>query len=257
MRIFLCVVIIYMVLLSNPIAASANDSKEYLINDFVEANQLYFETSFKEAVALYEKILDTGYESASLYYNLGNSYFKIGSLGKAILNYERSKRLNPGDGDLRSNLDFAYSLVKEPSMERTRLWLVRKIDNLLAAFSVDSLALLSSGIYLIIMILLIVSIFTKELKVKIFRFAGLFLVILIAVVTIFSFNLYRLNHIRSAIIITASSDARFEPLEDTSIHFRLYEGLRVSVLKVRGNWTQVRREDGKIGWIDNESYEII
>jgi len=257
LRIFLCVVIIYMVLLTNPIAASAYDSKEDLTNDFVEANQLYSETSFKEATALYEKILDTGYESAPLYYNLGNSYFKIGSLGKSILNYERSKRLNPGDGDLISNLDFAYSLVKEPSMERTRLWVVRKIDNLLAAFSIDSLTLLSSGIYLLIMILLIVSIFTKQLKAKIFRFAGLFLVIFIAVVTIFSFNLYRLNHIRSAIIITASSDARFEPLEDTAIHFRLYEGLRVSVLKVRGNWTQVRREDGKIGWIDNESYEII
>ena len=246
-----------MALLSNPIAASAYDSKEDLINDFTNANQLYFKTSFKEAIALYEKILETGYESAQLYYNLGNSYFKIGSLGKAILNYERAKRLDPGDGDLRSNLDFAYSLVKEPSMERTRLWLVRKIDSLLAAFSVDSLALLSSGIYLIIMILLIISIFTKELKVKILRFIGLFLVILIAVVTIFSFNLYRLNHIRSAIIITTSSDARFEPLEDTAIHFRLYEGLRVSVLKVRGDWTQVRREDGKIGWIDNESYEII
>ena len=121
MRIFLCVVIIYMVLLTNPIAASAYDSKEDLTNVFVEANQLYSETSFKEAVTLYEKILDTGYESAPLYYNLGNNYFKIGSLGKAILSYERSKRLNPGDGDLISNLDFAYSLVKEPNMERTRL----------------------------------------------------------------------------------------------------------------------------------------
>ncbi len=73
------------------------------------ANQLCQEGKFDDAAKAYEDILAQGLENASLYYNLGYSYYKLGEIGKAALNFERSKRLNPSDDDVNFNLEQIYA----------------------------------------------------------------------------------------------------------------------------------------------------
>ena len=72
-----------------------------------EADKAYQENQFEQAIKLYEEILATDGESADIYYNLGNSYYKNKDIAKAVLNYERALLLNPGDADIRFNLDMA------------------------------------------------------------------------------------------------------------------------------------------------------
>ena len=56
---------------------------------FKTANQFYKEGKYLEAIKAYEEIVDDGgLESGAIYYNLGNSYFRLRNLGKTILNYE-------------------------------------------------------------------------------------------------------------------------------------------------------------------------
>ena len=43
-----------------------------------EADEAYQKEKFSEAASLYEEILQTQGESADIYYNLGNAYFKDG-----------------------------------------------------------------------------------------------------------------------------------------------------------------------------------
>ena len=74
-----------------------------------EADEAYQKEKFSEAASLYEEILQTQGESADIYYNLGNAYFKLKNTAKAVLNYERALLLNPGDADIRFNLDMARS----------------------------------------------------------------------------------------------------------------------------------------------------
>jgi SH3-like domain-containing protein len=88
--------------------------------------------------------------------------------------------------------------------------------------------------------------------------SAIFLGILFLItVTILSVNIYRLEHIKTAIIITREENARFEPLEDAVVHFKLYAGSKVFLIRTKGNWSQVKREDGKIGWVESSSYGII
>lgn len=54
-----------------------------------EADEAYQKNQFSEAAAMYEQILQTQGESADIYYNLGNAYFKMKNTPKAVLNYER------------------------------------------------------------------------------------------------------------------------------------------------------------------------
>ena len=72
-----------------------------------EANAQYERGEFSGAAQQYEALIDSGYEDAVLYYNLGNAYFKNGDLGRAVLNYLRAEELSPRDADIRANLEFA------------------------------------------------------------------------------------------------------------------------------------------------------
>ncbi|MGH9388155.1 MAG: tetratricopeptide repeat protein, partial [Vicinamibacteria bacterium] len=78
---------------------------------FRQAEALYQEEHYAEAIENYESIRASGVEDGVLYYNLGNAYFKSGRLGLAIVSYERASNLMPGDEDIRANLAFAGGLV--------------------------------------------------------------------------------------------------------------------------------------------------
>ena len=51
-----------------------------------------------------KSIISNNIESSELYFNLGNAYYKTNSIGLAILNYERAKKLAPDDEDISANL---------------------------------------------------------------------------------------------------------------------------------------------------------
>jgi len=74
---------------------------------FFEANQAYKTERYPEALAGYGKLLDAGYRSGHMYYNLGNAHLRQGELGRAILAYERARILMPRDADLLFNLRYA------------------------------------------------------------------------------------------------------------------------------------------------------
>ena len=90
-----------------------------------EGNQRYHEGDFDGALASYVQILDSGLESGELYYNIGNTYFKLSNLGPAILYYERARRLMPGDDDLLANLELARSLTIDDVTPLPGFWLFR------------------------------------------------------------------------------------------------------------------------------------
>ncbi|MEW5960301.1 MAG: tetratricopeptide repeat protein, partial [Chloroflexota bacterium] len=71
------------------------------------ANQNYEAGNYAEAAAGYEAIIAFGIQNSDVYYNLGNVYFKLGDVGRAILNYRRAYRLDPRDPDITANLAIA------------------------------------------------------------------------------------------------------------------------------------------------------
>jgi len=71
----------------------------------------------EEAQVLYERALDRfltvlqegGVRNARLLYNIGNTYFLLGDLGRAMLYLRRAELLDPTDRNLRHNLGFVRS----------------------------------------------------------------------------------------------------------------------------------------------------
>ncbi len=67
---------------------------------------------YREAAAGFRALRDAGVASAALDYNLGNTYFRLGNLGQAILHYRRAETLAPGDGRIAANLRYARGRVE-------------------------------------------------------------------------------------------------------------------------------------------------
>ena len=72
-----------------------------------DAASLYRAGQFEQAAQAYEQLASSAPDSAYYAYNLGNAYFKLNRIGKAVLFYRRAFALQPRDQDIRANLSFA------------------------------------------------------------------------------------------------------------------------------------------------------
>ena len=79
-----------------------------------EGDSAYIKDDYATAIQIYESLLKNG-ESADVYYNLGNSYYKAGEIAKAVLNYERALLMKPGNSDIRANLEVARAKTIDKS----------------------------------------------------------------------------------------------------------------------------------------------
>ena len=79
---------------------------------FEKANKQYKEGLYKEAIATYDSIEKQGYISSELYFNLGNSYYKLNRVAPTIYNYEKALLLDPLNEDAKNNNYFLSYLRK-------------------------------------------------------------------------------------------------------------------------------------------------
>jgi hypothetical protein len=222
---------------------------------FKEAGTLYEKGEYAAAIALYEQILDRGFESGNLYFNIGNCYFKQDDLGRALLYYARSRRLMPRDGDLLANYTYARSLVKKPDMQHAEFWLIRVLRFFTHSFTVDELTLCASIIFALLLIAsgcLLLGHCSKRLYY-------IFVTVFVLIVCVVSFGIVdgARSIGRDAIIVAKETDARFGPFERATVHFTVYEGMRVAVQERKGIWYKIERPDGNSGWVPREALEII
>ncbi len=232
----------------------SSHSEKYM---FYNANNFYKQAKYDEAVKEYEQILERGFESGNLYYNLANSYLKEGALGKAVLNYERAKKLIPRDKDLESNYEYAKSLISNGIAKPKRLFLRKLVDEFYAQFTLNETTVLLALIYALILLILTVRIFLKADKLR--KCSLIAIVILVVFFTASSFALYKKISIlgKEAIVVVKDAEAKFEPFDRATTHFTIYEGTKIYILAVKDDWSKIKRSDKKVGWIKKTSLGVI
>ncbi len=224
---------------------------------FYQGNIYYSKEKFEQAIIDYEKALESGFESGPLYYNLGNAYFKQGSLGKAILNYLRGRRLMPRDVDLNANLNYARSLIKGGATPSRTKWFRRIFFNLADSFSLNEITLITVALYFIGSIMIILLIVTKNSKKTLGYIAGLILALLLVSTSLFCAQFCKTIIQKQAVVIARSSNAKFEPFGSATTFFTLNEGEVVSEITSRNGWIKIKRIDGKQGWIKTSAIELL
>lgn len=243
---------LYILFLGIPLLAQTESLVE-------QGNHYYQKQQYDNAIQSYSKVLAGGYESAGLYYNLGNAYFRKGNLGLAILNYERALKLSPGDEDIQHNLALANSRTIDRINTLPDFFIFQWWESFLALFTFTGWVYITYIFYILLLGVIVFYFFTRRPDhQRAAFFTGIAVLFLLAFsISISTIKYNREFNIKNGIVVQQSATAKLSPDSDSKDAFVIHEGLKVKVEDRVDEYYRIRLKDGKIGWLPQSDLSII
>jgi len=245
--------IIVLLILPSFLRGNDNDSL------FNHANALFQEGKYEEAQDVYLEILNSGYYSAEIYFNLGNAFFRSNKYGKARLYYEKALLVSPRDPAIKANLAFTIALLPD-KFESVPVFFLRKwIIDLRKSLHPDNWSVLALSLFIVAFILLVIFLFSGRIVLKKIGFyagAILFILSLISLAFAFASSKYIKNS-GTAILTAPSVIVRSAPRDTGKELFIIHEGAKVWLENSIGEWQEIKLSDGRIGWLPSSVIEKI
>lgn len=223
-----------------------------LPNDLlVKGEKAYEKREYKKAIEAYENLIKQGYTSYKLYYNLGNAYYRNHQLGKAIFNYERAKKLNHDDEDVKNNLALAYTKTIDKIEVKENFFIAAVKTNVLSSLSTTAWAWLSIVACLLFFVFLYLVIAGRNVVTKrLSFFASLVFLIGFFIVYFLGNSAKNAKEQNNFAIITAPETKVYtEPTPTATSKFGLHEGTRVRIVELNADWILIKLENGNEGWL--------
>ena len=226
---------------------------------FDQGNSSYNQGNYNEAIEKYTSIINNGYESSELYYNLGNAYYKINDIANSIFYFEKSLLLDPNNNETKNNLSFSQNMT----IDRIETIPVNQLSKFISSFTnlfdYNTWLLISIIFEFLSFIVFSVYVFNKNTNTKklYFSIGSIFLIcfIIFLIVGINSKSVYEKNN--PAILFDNRISFKSEPNERSDEIFILNEGTKVNVLEKLNEWSRVELLNGSKGWILSSSFQFI
>jgi len=232
---------------------SAGITSAEALSKFNAAGEEYKAGQYGPAIDLYNEILSGGYESGALYYNLGNSYFRQGEIGRAILNYERARRLMPRDSDLNFNMHYARTRTGRVDQSGQNFF-HQAIQAHIYFYTMDEMVIISVALIAAMGVVVLMALYWRWPK----SISRSVMIGFLCVLVVFSLGIiFKAEYERDLAVAIHSTESYFEPREDSTVHFKINEGMYAEILKSSGSWIKIKRMDGKIGWVAADALEDI
>lgn len=230
-------------------------SQNEIQNLFFEANKLYQNGEYEKASEIYEKIIASNFINGYIFFNLGNSYFRMGKIGKAILNYRKAELFIPNNADLQANLKYAQEQTKDAIKKKEASSILKILFFWYYLFSFKGL------IYVLIVINFI---FWGIATAKIFWNSEIlswsfyiFLTLLLIFAGSVGVKLYSINQYKGGVIISEKAEIRSGNGINNTLLFELHEGAEFDIVDSKDNWYKIELGDGKKGWVDGNYIGIV
>ena len=226
---------------------------------FVKANEAYANGFYLEAIDLYLKIVDAGYESADLYFNTGNACFKLGDYPSAILYYEKARKLDPNDEDINFNLAVANTRIVDKIEPVPELFFKSWWRSFVDMMNTDSWAMVSVGTFILFFILFAFYLLSPVTRIRKAAFFSGIVVLTLAAFTFFiSLHKYRsFQNEKEAIVFTPTITVKSSPNANSVDLFVIHEGSKVSIKDEVGEWCEIRIANGSVGWLPSSAIRKI
>lgn len=217
---------------------------------------------FEHAARLYEKLLDSGFINGQIYYNLGNTYYRLGMSGKAIMYYRRAEKFLPRNPDIKANINLLKSDFADKASVRQMPEILRVVCFWYFFLNLNEITAIAIYMYLALMasILSVIFIRLQWLKKLIIIFASCLLVLVISL----GIKAYSQHGIERGVVIADECKIRYGPGEEYEPKFKVHEGAEVRIEEKKDNWYKVyvyvdvedfrdeedkKKVEFKIGWI--------
>ena len=210
------------------------------------------------AIYGYKDILNSGFESAELYYNLGNAFYKLNNIPESNFFYEKARSISPTDEDILINLSYAQNL----RIDKIEKLPITQTQNL----KINILNLLSErgwSVLLIILAWIACVSFVLYLSVNNSGnkriFFTQFIILMIGFIVVFTINYEKknLNNEKFAIIYDKEIEVWSEPNKISELKFLLHEGTKVKQVDTIQDWVNIQLENGTLGWIQSSSIKTL
>ncbi|SHI66484.1 SH3 domain-containing protein [Arenibacter nanhaiticus] len=226
---------------------------------FNQATSLYNEGKFDEAAEKYLAILENGEHSAELYFNLGNTYYKLNEIAPSIFYYEKALLLNPNDGDVKNNLAFAQNMTLDDIETLPQAGISRFYKTVTSFFSFDQWAYLAVIFMILFVALYILFYFLAYAAQKRVAFISALVFFVFSIGSfIFAYVQYSdFEADQPAIVFAEEISIKSEPNARSQEVFVLHAGTKVNVLNQLNDWKKIALINGKTGWVPAEEIKDI
>lgn len=221
---------------------------------FEQANKLYQEDKFEDALAIYKQIEAQKLQSDNLYYNMGNSYYKLNQIAPAVYYFEKALAINPNNADAAHNLTFANRMKIDNIEALPKTIGERFSENFIQKLTYNNWAWLAVILAFLFAVLFLLYHFSyNSSKKRLFFITSLISAALSLLLIVFAYSNY--NYVKNnkyAIVFKQQVSVKSEPKQIADISFELHEGTKVKLLESVPNWEKIKLADGKIGWIQSD-----
>ena len=244
-------------ILTLSLVSSGEVNQQEPADEFKAASNLYSAGKYQEALDAWMVLYNAGYRSAAIDYNIGNAYFKIGSVPGPILFFERALLLKPADEDIVYNLQIARTLVVDKFAEIPELFFITWFNFISLSLTSNTWAIFGLATFVLFLLLLSLYFYSKNYRLKVIGFwmASFMLLFSLFSISFSARNRKLVFNSDMAIIMIPQVNGKSSPDQSGTDLFLLHEGTKVTVGDNVGGWFEIRLSDGNKGWVPSESLE--
>ncbi|HXK94293.1 MAG TPA: tetratricopeptide repeat protein [bacterium] len=227
-----------------------------------QASEFYRQGRLEEALEGFEYLADLGIKNGYLYYNLGNTCFRLGRLGEAILWYERATRYLPRFRDLQVNFAFARNALADEEFQKPAyggtLGLLLALHGF---FNLREGLMLTTGLFWLLAALVGLRWFLPNGAAAAWLRIPCWILIIAFILSCFSsaFKIYQHECLVEAIVMSPAVEVKTGPGNDFSTSFSLHEGTKVSLVQDQGDWVRITLPGNTLftGWLPKSTIQAI
>jgi len=216
---------------------------------YTKANEHYSMEEYSAAIEIYEDIIKS-IQHENIYYNLGNSYFRIGDIGNSIWAYEKALELSPRDSDVNFNIKYLRSIVRDKILPPDDMYLISFYKSILLKFSLHDILLIIGFIFLFLSLKYVLNKFSGIMKPvnNLINYLALLVIILFCWMALDKY--WDASDKYHGIITASAINVRSSPLDRAeNVVFRIHEGTKVEIHNIQSGWSEIMLLDGKKGWV--------
>ena len=235
----------------------------------VAGDSAYAQKDYAAALDDYSRALQSEGSSSNLYYNLGNTCYRLGDLSHAIIYYERALKIDPSNADARTNLDFVKTKISGAPEDDTT-FLTNIHNNIVAQLSPDAWAWMAFALFVVVCGAVALYIFAGSVLLrKTGFFGGIILLVIFVYVLVIAWSAARaLDDHEEAVVTAPACNLRSEPTSQSSKTDKIVpvgQGTKLQVIDsvatphdpAAAMWYEVRLSSGSRAWVNAADVERI